>query len=147
LYHSFVLRSDYLCDLRNMISVTVVLGVLASLSSVSASCGHGLPWVHPFEPSARGTVAIPPFDYGLTTGPLNWHNLNNTFFLCGNGTDVSHGSDSSNLLALNVNFLKIISKVRFSSTLPQTLRRKDQSTLMSLPHIMSRSKTLGRTWK
>jgi hypothetical protein len=28
-------------------------------------------------------------DYGTIRGPLNWHNLNTTYFLCGNGSNVS----------------------------------------------------------
>jgi hypothetical protein len=61
---------------------------LAFISPVVASCGRGLAFIDPFQFDAEGQVAIPAFSYGTTTGPLNWHNLNASNYLCGNGTSV-----------------------------------------------------------
>jgi len=63
---------------------------LALISPVVASCGRGLTFIDPFQLDAEGQVAIPPFSYNTTTGPLNWHNVNTSaYYLCGNGTNQS----------------------------------------------------------
>ena len=62
---------------------------LVAPHAVVASCAHGLDFIHPFSPAVNGKVAVPPFTYGITTGPFNWHNLNDgAYSLCGNGTNV-----------------------------------------------------------
>lgn len=69
--------------------LVVLLATLACVSPAAASCGRGLAFVDPFPSNVEGHVAIPAFSYNITTGPLNWHNLNTTYYLCGNGTNVS----------------------------------------------------------
>jgi carbonic anhydrase len=61
--------------------------LLLPASVVVASCGHGLPFVQSFEP--RGIVSLPSFGYDVLRGPLNWHHLDPSYFLCKNGTQVS----------------------------------------------------------
>jgi carbonic anhydrase len=72
-----------------MFVVALLPVVLAIVSPVTASCARGLESIDPFQARAAGHVAIPPFSYGTTTGPLNWHNINSTYYLCGNGTTQS----------------------------------------------------------
>ena len=71
-------------------SILLAIGItLLAPRAVIASCGHGIESIHPFSAAVDGTVAVPVFTYGTTTGPLNWHNLNATaYYLCGNGTNV-----------------------------------------------------------
>jgi len=73
-----------------MITAALLPVALALISPVAASCARGLAFVEPFQRDAEGQVAIPPFSYNTTTGPLNWHNINKTaYYLCGNGTNQS----------------------------------------------------------
>lgn len=73
-----------------MFSTLFAVGLaLVAPRTVIASCAHGVEWIHPFSATVNGTVAIPAFSYGTTTGPLNWHNLNTNNTLCGNGTNQS----------------------------------------------------------
>jgi carbonic anhydrase len=67
--------------------IALIFVAIALVAPAIASSGYGLPFIQPFE--RRGTVPIAPFSYGSTTGPLNWHNINETYFLCGNGTNQS----------------------------------------------------------
>ncbi|KAF7974789.1 hypothetical protein HWV62_11277 [Athelia sp. TMB] len=73
------------------ISTIIAIGItLLAPRAVFASCGHGIESIHPFSAAVDGTVPVPAFTYGTTTGPLNWHNLNQTaYYLCGNGTNQS----------------------------------------------------------
>lgn len=61
-----------------MISFTTVL-LLISLPFASASCGRRTSHVR--------DLSLPKFGYEpATIGPLNWHNLDPSYFLCANGT-------------------------------------------------------------
>jgi len=72
-----------------MITPLLLVAILVHISPVFASCGRGLAFVEPFQSDNHGRVAIPSFSYNVTSGPLTWHNLNTTNFLCGNGTHQS----------------------------------------------------------
>ncbi|KAF7974788.1 hypothetical protein HWV62_11275 [Athelia sp. TMB] len=73
-----------------MLIPTLLAFALVTPHAVVASCAHGLDFIHPFSPAVNGKVAIPAFTYGITTGPFNWHNLNDgAYSLCGNGTNQS----------------------------------------------------------
>ena len=66
--------------------------VASVLSSAWASCGYRTSLVTSFT--------LPTFNYDDVTGPLNWHNLNPAYYLCGNGTKqapsvISSGSTPS----------------------------------------------------
>jgi len=66
-----------------------LFAVLSSLVAASqASCGYRTSFV----PS----LTLPAFDYGNVRGPLNWHNLDPAYYLCGNGTHQAPTIISSN---------------------------------------------------